>query len=298
MGSCTTALRSLCCFWPRRQQKRSPRGRETAELLQARRKYGAVEVQELLEEVKAFSSARLQRFVPDADEASSSSVSPSSSPRGNKVDTRMIDNYLDALGAANESNRYVLVLKGPLAVGETQDSERTCARQLDALESLLLDETDSTRFTLAGVKVSEVEVKAPLTAFLNNLLGSGTVNTLSFTNCSITPHILAGGLTLYRYSSITSLSFRSCGLVDAHLSLFTKALLENTSVLASLQALDISGSFSERVLDELLQVLEAEAPELRYVGFPKRHEGLVKKHSLCDSKPHLYLNGKKVRHKI
>eukprot|EP01063_Lacrimia_lanifica_P015166 TRINITY_DN21984_c0_g1_i1.p2 TRINITY_DN21984_c0_g1~~TRINITY_DN21984_c0_g1_i1.p2 ORF type:complete len:352 (+),score=108.76 TRINITY_DN21984_c0_g1_i1:55-1056(+) len=278
---------------------------------------GALEVQHALQDVKYFESVELVRYNGEATSAEAEGFVKCDSPSptagaeegksgrsmsvgsGAKIDSRMIANYLDTLGSTpDDNNQFTLVIKGPLRIGGGEAGQQELLAQLDDLETLLLDDCDQDRVQILGVKVCELEIRFPLTSFLNNVLTSGTVRSVGFSNCTLSPPVLDDGVHITRSSTITHVLFKSCGLTDAHLTCFVKALRNGGALLPNLQSLAMSGTFTTGVLDTLCTVLEEDAEALRSIGFPRRHEGFIKTHSLAAARPHLLLNSKKVRHSI
>ena len=275
------------------------------------RKMGAMEVKERLDACKLFKSVGIERYmaqtfedVPGASTSSSAAasggspgISPTAGSSQGKLDSCMISNYLEGFSSAERSNQYTLVVKGPLRIREGEENALTLV--LDELEALLLDETDAKRFQLHGIQLDDIDIRFPMTSFVNNLLMSGTVLSVSFVNCVVSPSVLSGGVHLGRSTTLAHISFRSCSLTDAHLASFTRSLQDapGCPLLAALVSLRLNGTFSEPAVSELLAVLSASAGCLRSLSLPRRHETLTKSHALAtESHPHLLFNGKKVRH--
>eukprot|EP01061_Rhynchopus_euleeides_P038766 TRINITY_DN66479_c0_g1_i1.p1 TRINITY_DN66479_c0_g1~~TRINITY_DN66479_c0_g1_i1.p1 ORF type:complete len:296 (+),score=85.94 TRINITY_DN66479_c0_g1_i1:165-1052(+) len=260
-------------------------------------KKGPMELQEHLSRCKLFASVSLETYCGDAyDQMDGANGSPSSasptSRRSSKVDSRMIANYLDALGSADGNNQYTLVVKGPMKI---QESDNALTLLLDELEVLITEEADLRRFHLKAIKLYDLDVRFPVTSFVNNLLMSGTVACISMSSCTVSTAVMSGGVHISRSPTLRHVVFRSCSLTDAHLGCL-QASLRDSTVLVQLQSLHITGSFQEDTMDSLLSLLESSAPALRSLSVPRRHEQFVKQHAIAGTHPHLVLNGKKVRH--
>eukprot|EP01064_Diplonema_japonicum_P021168 TRINITY_DN30716_c0_g1_i1.p1 TRINITY_DN30716_c0_g1~~TRINITY_DN30716_c0_g1_i1.p1 ORF type:complete len:323 (+),score=35.58 TRINITY_DN30716_c0_g1_i1:83-970(+) len=250
-------------------------------------KLGPMEIQEKLRESRIFESVSVVRHV-----GSGSAAAPSATD-GDSIDSRMITNYLDSVeGGENPESSYLLEIKGPI----TETDETSVAKGLDLLETVLLDDSDTRRFHLEAIRAVNLEVRFPLTSFLNNLLMSGSVTSVTLMNCVLTPPVLGTGLHVTRSKTLTNITLKSCSLTDAHLSFFITSLQENGTLLPHLESFNITGSFTNDTVLPLLDLLEEEAPKLRSLTFPRRAENFVKQHLLCATLPHLVLNGKKVRH--
>ena len=253
-----------------------------------------LELQSQLGKCKIFESVSLETYcgtAGDTDAQNSPSNSPASTARA-KVDSRMIANYLDALGSADGNNQYTLVIRGPLNYGQNDNS---LTLMLDDLEVLLTEETDPRKFSLKGIKLYDLDVKFPVTSFVNNLLMSGGVASFSMSSCNVSPAVMSGGIHISRSPTLRSVTFKGCALTDTHLGCLQASLKESV-VLPNLQNLHLNGSFLQESITALLTLLEDRARELRSLSLPKRHEQFTKQHSISTTLPHLILNGKKVRH--
>eukprot|EP01060_Flectonema_neradi_P021927 TRINITY_DN3002_c0_g1_i1.p1 TRINITY_DN3002_c0_g1~~TRINITY_DN3002_c0_g1_i1.p1 ORF type:complete len:318 (+),score=53.29 TRINITY_DN3002_c0_g1_i1:71-955(+) len=255
-----------------------------------RTKLGPIELQEKLDEIKELNIS-VVRHVGENFDGEDVGVSPKSKD----FNSRVLTNYLDAM-AADHSNEYTLVIKGPLKNSVAEDA---LIAILDSVEGMVLDDTDSKRFKLCGIKVCDLEIKFPLTSFINNLLTSGKVRSFTLSSCSVSPPMLATGLHITWSTTLTYVAIKSCALGDAHLNSLIQQLKEHPQLCAKLASLHLTGSYKDpAILDEFFNLLEDDCPGLRSLSFPKRHENLIKKHSLCTVLPNLFLNGRKVRNVI
>ena len=271
------------------QESENMRKLETKPLVPTpRTKLGPIELQEKLDEVTELNISVVRHVGENFDKDEEVGVSPKSKD----FNSRVLTNYLDAM-AADHTNEYTLVIKGPLKSGVTEESLITT---LDSIESIVLDDTDSRRFKLSGIKVGDLEVKFPLTSFINNLLTSGQVQSFTLANCTVSPPMLATGLHITWSTTLTYVAIKGCALNDAHISCLSQQLKEHQQLSSQLASLHLTGSFKElSVLEEFFNILEDDCQRLRSLSFPRRHENFIKNHSICSTLSNLMLNGRKVR---